>query len=68
MQSMEPHMQRTPNAAETQNTLPKQQAVPPVGPQVIDPSMFKFVSGGLPRDGGWAIVAAEPATAAASST
>lgn len=60
-------MQRTPNLSETQDTPSTQQAVLPVGPQVLDPSMFKFVSGGLPRDGGWAIVATEPATATPST-
>ena len=48
-------MQRTPNAVKTQAPPPDQPAVPPVGPQVIDPSLYKFIAGGLPREGGWAV-------------
>ena len=59
-------MQRTPNAVKTQTTQPDQPAVPSAGPQVIDPSMFKFIGGGLPKDGGWSVCA--PAIAAAVST
>jgi hypothetical protein len=47
-------MQRTTNAVQTSTPRPQQSAVPPAGPQPIDPSMFKFIAGGLPRDGGWA--------------
>jgi len=37
------------------------------GPEVIDPSMFRFIGGGLPKDGGWALVAATPSVVAQES-
>lgn len=60
-------MQRTTHAVPTSTNPPSQPAAPAPGPQLIDPSMFKFIGGGLPRVGGWSADTTAPSATSTSA-